>query len=72
MNRVHIRDLGRADDTVNAEVTLVGGGFADADGFIRELNVHRVGVHLGIDRHRANVQLFARADDTNGDLTAIG
>ncbi len=69
---IDIRDLGRADDAVNAQVTLVAGGLADTDRFIRKLHVHRVGIHVRIDRHRADVQLLASADDADGNFSAIG
>ena len=72
MNRVHVRDFRRADDPVNPQVTFRSRGFADADRLVRELDVHGVRVHLGINRHRADVQFLARADDADGDFAAIG
>ena len=69
---IHVGDLGRADDPVNAQIALAGGRFADADGLVRQLHVHRVGVRLRIDRHRADVQFLAGADDADGNLAAIG
>ena len=37
-----------------------------------DLDVHGICVHLRINRHRANVQLFAGADDADRDLPAVG
>jgi hypothetical protein len=72
MDRVHIRDFRRADNTINAKITFTGRSFADADGFVRELDVHGVGVGFRINRDGADVQFFAGADDPNGNFAAIG
>ena len=48
MNRVDVADLGRAHDTVDFQITLGAGRSADADRFVRELNVQRIDVCLGI------------------------
>ena len=69
---IHVGDLRGADDAVDPQVALAGGRFADADGFVGHLHVHRVGVRLGIDRHRADVQFLAGADDADGDFAAVG
>src|SRR6266568_3173495 len=72
MNGIDIGDFGGADDAVNAQVTLAAGGFTDANRFVGHLDVHRVGVRLGIDRDSPNVQLLTGANDADGDLAAIG
>ena len=69
---VHIGDFGGADDPVNPQIALRGGRFADADGFIRHLHVHGIGIRLRIDRHGADVQFLAGPDDADGDFAAIG
>ena len=46
-------------------------GFANANGFVGHLHVHGVGVGFRIDRHRADIQFLAGADDADGDLTAV-
>ena len=68
---VNVGDLGCADNPIDPQIALAGGRFADADGFVRHLNVHRVGVRFGIDRDRADVKFLARADDAYGDFPAI-
>jgi len=55
MDGINIGDLGGADDPVNAEVTFAAGCFPDADGLVRHLHVHGVGIHFGINRHRADI-----------------
>ena len=72
MDGIHIGDLRRADDAVDAQVAFAGGRFADADGLVGQLHVHRVGIRLGIDGHGADVQFLAGADDANGNFSAIG
>jgi hypothetical protein len=72
MDGVDIGNFGGADDAVDAQVAFAAGGLADADGFVGHLDVHGIGVHLRIDRDRADVQLLAGADDADGDFAAIG
>ncbi len=72
MDGVHVGDFRRADDAVDAQVALAAGRFADADGFVGQLDVHGVGIRLGINGHRADVQFLAGADDADGDFSAIG
>ena len=55
-----------------AQVTISGGGLADANRLVRQLNVHGIHVRLGIDRHGSDAQLLARTDDPNGNFPAIG
>jgi len=72
MNRVHICHFRGADNAVDAKVTLGRSGLADANGLVRHLDVHGVGVNLRIDRDGADVQFFAGADDADGNFSAIG
>ena len=68
---IDIGDFRGADDAVDAQVTIVAGRFADANGLVRQLHVHGIGVRFGIDGHRPDVQFFAGADDANGDFASI-
>src|SRR5664280_1112862 len=72
MNRIDIGNFGRADDAVDPEVTVAGGGFADAYGLIGHLDVHRIGIGLGIDCDGADVEFLARPDNAYGNFPAIG
>jgi len=72
MDGVHIGDLRRADDAADLQVALAAGAGADADGFIRQMDVHGVHVCLGINGDGFDIELFAGADDADGDLTTIG
>ena len=72
MNRIHIRDFRRADDAVNAQIAFRGSRFADTDRLVGHLDMHRVGVNLGIHRDRADVQFLAGADDADGNFSAVG
>ena len=72
MDAVDVGDLGRAHDGGNVQVALLGLGAADADRFIRELDVQALPVGLGVDRHGADVHLLAGADDPDGNLAAVG
>ena len=72
MNRIHIRDFRRADDAIYLEVTFRTGGFADANGFVGHMHMHRIDIRFGINRHRADVQFLACADNSNRNFSAIG
>ena len=68
---IDVGDFGGADQAVDAEVALLGGTFTNTDGFIGHLDVHGVGVGLGVDGDGADVELLARADDADGDFAAV-
>ena len=72
MNRIDIANLGCAHDAIDFQITFRARRRADADGFIRKLNVQRIDVRFRINRQRANAELFAGANDAQRDLTAIG
>jgi hypothetical protein len=72
MNGVNVRDFRGADDSVNAKIAFAAGALADANRFIGELHMHGVGVRLGVDRNRADIELLARPDDAHGNLTTVG
>ena len=72
MNRFDIANFGGADDAINLEVAFRAGRLADADGFIGELNVQRIGVGFGVDREGADAEFLAGADDAHGNLTPVG
>ena len=71
MNGIDVGDFRGADDAVDAQVAFAAGSFADANGFVRKLHVHGIGVHLGIDGDGADVQLLAGTNDANGDFAAV-
>ena len=71
VNGIHVRDLGCTHYPINPQIALAGGGFADADGLVGQLDVHRVGIRFRVDRYRADVKLLAGADDANGDFPAV-
>ena len=64
--------LSRLENSVDAQITLAGWRWAQALGFVGEANVQRSAVGIGIDRHAADPHLAEGADDTNGDLAAVG
>ena len=71
MDGIHVGNLRGADDAVNPQIALAGGRLADADGLVGQLHVHRIDVRFGVDRHRADVQLLARANDADGNFAAV-
>src|SRR5258708_11459720 len=72
MDRIYVRDFSRADHSRNVQVTQRELGRPDADRLVGEAHRQRVAVRLAINGDGADAQLLARADDAQGDLSAIG
>ncbi len=72
MNRVGARDFRGRDEPWNVEVAVARGGAPDAHVVVREPDVQRFPVRLGVDGHRPESQFLARADHPQGDLPAVG
>ena len=60
------------EDALGVQVALACRRRADAHSFIRERDVHRVAVGLGIHGDRFHAEPAQRADDPAGDFAAIG
>ena len=71
MDRVHIGDFRGADHLRNIQIAFAAARRADADGFIGEADVERIAIRLRIDGDGRDAQLFARADDSQGDFPAV-
>ena len=69
---VDIADFGGGDDAIDFEITLGAGSWADADGFVGGLDVKGVVIGFGVDGESADAEVFAGADDAEGDFAAIG
>ncbi len=64
--------LGRIEDPVCHQVGLARRRRADQHRFVGQAHVARVGVGLGVHRHRADAHAPRRLDDAAGDLAPIG
>ena len=65
------RLAGGRDELLRDEVALARGGRADRDGVVREADVERAAVGLGVDRDGRDSEVAAGADDPHGDLAAV-
>ena len=72
MDRVGAGDLGGGDEARDLEIRLARGRGADAHVVVGEADVERLAIGFGVHGHRLNVELAARADDSERDLAAIG
>jgi len=72
MDGVGAGDLAGRQQRGNVEIGIARRRRADADGFVGEAHVHRVGVGRRIDRHGRDAEFFRRAKDAQGDLAAVG
>ena len=69
---VDIADFGSRDDAIDFEITLGAGSWADADGFVGGLDVKGVVIGFGVNGESTDAEVFAGADDAEGDLAAVG
>ncbi|CAD5264747.1 conserved hypothetical protein [Bosea sp. EC-HK365B] len=71
MNGLRARLLAGGDDLVDLEIGLGGWGGADMHGLIRHLDMQRITIGIGIDRHRLDAHPLCRLDDAAGDLATV-
>ncbi len=72
MDGLCIGHLGRGDQRRDVEVTVAGGGRADADRLVGHGHVLEVTVDRGMHRDRADAERVARAQDAQRDFTSVG
>ena len=72
MDRLRAGRLGGGDDLADIEIGLGGLRRADRHGLVGHIDVQRVAVGLGIDRHGLDAEPLGRRDDAAGDLAPIG
>ena len=72
MDRLGAGRLGRGDDLADIEIGLGGLRRADRNGLVGHIDVQRVAVGLGIDRHGLDAEPARGPDDAAGDLAPIG
>src|ERR1051326_752257 len=71
MDRIYIRHFGRADDSINPQVTFARRRFANTDRFICELNVHGVLIRFRIHRDGSDIQFLASPNDTDSNFATV-
>src|SRR5690606_8307864 len=71
MDRIDIRDLGRADDGRNIEIAFGGCRRADADRLVGVTHMERVLIDLGMHGDGFDSHLLARPNYPAGDLAAV-
>ncbi len=69
---IDIADFGGGDDAIDFKITLCAGSWADADSFVGGLDVKGVVIGFGVDGESADAEVFAGADDAEGDFAAVG
>ena len=72
MDRIGAADLGGGDDVRDVEIGVGGRRWSDADGMIREADVHRVGVRRRMDGNGLDAHFMTRAVNAQRDLATIG
>ena len=72
MHRVGAGDLAGGEQRRHVEVAVACGRRADADAFVGEPHVHRVGVGGGMHRDGRDAELLAGAEHPERDFAAVG
>ena len=72
MDGVGVGQFGGADDIGKIAVAVLASRRTDADVFVGERHVQRVGVGQRVDGHRVDAHLLAGANDAEGDFAAVG
>src|SRR5262249_50860428 len=72
VNRIRVRFARGIENGGNREVALSRRSWAEANRVVGKKYVRRMRVRVRIDGHRWNPQLTAGANDTDGNLAAIG
>src|SRR6266446_129448 len=72
MDRVNVEDFGSADDRGNVEVALGRRRGPDAGRLVGKAHVQRISINVAVHRDGADTHLFARPDNSAGDLAAVG
>ena len=72
MHGLRARGLARLDDLVGTQVRLARRRRADAHRFVGHLDVARIAVGLGVDRHGLDAHAARGPDHAAGDLAAVG
>ena len=71
MHRLRTGRLAGGDDLVGDQIGLARRRRTDADGFVRQFDVQRVGVRLGVHRDGGDAHATRGADDAAGDLATV-
>ena len=71
MDRIRPGYFGGGDDAGDLQVAFPAGGRPDADRLVREPDMERIPVRLGIDRHGLDPELLADPYDAEGDLPPV-
>ena len=72
MNRIDICDFSGTDDAIDAKIALWAGAPAYADRLVGHLNMHRVGICLGVNGDCLDIQFLGSANDAYRNLPSIG
>lgn len=72
VDRVGVGDGGGGQDRRHVEIALARRGGADADRFVGEADMHRIGIGRRMHRHRLDAHLAAGPQDAQRDFAAVG
>ena len=72
MDCVRMADFRRRNNRRNVQIAVGGRRRSDADGFIREADVHRLGIRRRMDRDRFNSHFMRGTMDAKRNLATVG
>src|SRR5207247_10128031 len=71
MNRIDIAYFSGAHDAIDFQITFRARWGANANRFIRQLDVERINIRFRVDREGANAKFSTSANDAQCNLAAI-
>ena len=72
MDRLSSGDQCGGEDAFGIQITVIGGGGADAVAFVRQGRMETVPVRFTVHSHRSDTHLFACPDDAHRDFPPVG
>ncbi len=72
MHGVSAGDLAGGNDLMDVQIAVTRRRRADADAFVCQAHMHRIGIGGRMNRNRRNSELLAGAQDAKCDFTAVG
>ncbi|MCY1275166.1 hypothetical protein D9M70_238010 [compost metagenome] len=72
VNAIGTGDFSGGDDRRDVQVGLAGRGRADAHRFVGQRQMHQLAIGGGVNGHRLDPELLARAQDAQRDFATVG
>src|SRR5262249_48444765 len=72
MNSINVKDLRRANDCGNIQVTLRGRSWSNTSGLIGKTHVQGISIHVAMHSDCLDTHFLTRPDNATGNFAAVG